>query len=243
MLGRHRRTSTQPAAARDCGCEGLRRTARDRRADSRPGPTSRHARSAAAPAACTQTQRRRHAARASAPGSAAIAGTTTDQCAAARARSRAGPGHRDRSGEWSDREREEDVLPAHHVGQRGTAWIVTTVSRKPVAGLRGERGADVPLVRGLGPTRWRTPRSRRSPRLPRRTGSSPSTSTGVPKNIGASRQHVPLTTMAVTAAGARPIRSDATPPSQQPRTPATPMARKLVRLTTAPGRADLPHAG
>jgi hypothetical protein len=57
-----------------------------------------------------------------------------------------------------------------------------------------------------------------------------STPVGVVKNNGDRTQHAPLITSAVTAAGERPNRSDAHPPSRQPTIPARPIAANAMML-------------
>src|SRR5215472_9275741 len=57
------------------------------------------------------------------------------------------------------------------------------------------------------------------------------------KNSGESRQHAPLTASAVAAVAGRPRRSAAQPPSRQPASPATPIARKASMLD-GPGLAE-----
>ena len=54
------------------------------------------------------------------------------------------------------------------------------------------------------------------------------TTVGTVKNNGEAMQHAALIASAVTAAGRRPKRSDAHPPSRQPATPATPIALKAM---------------
>src|ERR1700749_1379067 len=55
------------------------------------------------------------------------------------------------------------------------------------------------------------------------------------KNSGESRQHAPLTASAAGAGGAGPRRAAAQPPSRQPASPATPIARK-ASMPEAPSR-------
>lgn len=54
------------------------------------------------------------------------------------------------------------------------------------------------------------------------------TTVGVVKKIGETTQHAPLITSAATAAGGRPKRSDAHPPSRHPTAPATPIATNAI---------------
>ena len=54
------------------------------------------------------------------------------------------------------------------------------------------------------------------------------TRVGAVKKIGDARQHAPLITSAATAAGERPKRSDAQPPSRHPTVPATPIVTNAM---------------
>src|SRR5215475_1130344 len=58
------------------------------------------------------------------------------------------------------------------------------------------------------------------------------------KNSGESRQHAPLRLSAAAAVTVRPRRSAAQPPSRQPASPATPIARKASMLAW-PGPAEV----
>ena len=101
--------------------------------------------------------------------------------------------------------------------------MVTTVSKKPVAvcAVRAVPRNRVSVV-SLS-TVEKTPESAMTaePHTKRKTTRS---SVGPAKNSGDAKQQVPLITSAATAAGGRPKRSDAHPPSRHPMVPATPIA-------------------
>jgi hypothetical protein len=120
----------------------------------------------------------------------------------------------------------------------GTNWMVTTVSRKPTAVCAV---SAVPMYR-LSATSLsaveKTPESAmtEAPHTPRNTSSG----THVVENMnGDNRQHAPLTLRAMVAAGARPKRSDAHPPSRHPMTPATPTAANTTMDNCRPAPPPL----
>ena len=121
----------------------------------------------------------------------------------------------------------------------GTNWMVTTVTRNPMAvcavnAVPTNRASTVSLSEVE-----KTP-DRRSPRRPRSTRRAPEPKSGAEKNIGDATQHAPLITSADTAAGERPKRSDAHPPSRHP-TSLRPRSRRTTIIPVdAPRRRVLP---
>ena len=116
---------------------------------------------------------------------------------------------------------------------------MTTVSRKPTA---------VWTVSAVPTKRWsavslsaveKTPESAITA-APHTQRNATSSGTGARKKSGDSRQQVPLTARAAMAAGARPKRSEAQPPSRLPANPARPITTNAVRLTTVSTSVSAP---
>ena len=82
----------------------------------------------------------------------------------------------------------------------GTSWMVTTVNRKPIGGLRGQGGADEPSVRRLAQRGGEDARVGDDGGTPHQQEDARESAVGAAKKIGDATQHAPLITSAATAA-------------------------------------------
>lgn len=114
----------------------------------------------------------------------------------------------------------------------GTSWMLTTVSRKPIA-VCAVRAVPTNLLSVVSDrTVEKTPESAitAAPQISRKTMS---THLEAVTKIGEATQHAPLIVSAATAAGERPNRSDTQPPRRQPAAPATPIAANAMKSVDA----------
>src|SRR5690625_1672294 len=121
----------------------------------------------------------------------------------------------------------------------GTSWMLSTVRANPravgaVSAVPTNRESAVSLNEVD-----KTPESAMTD-APHTAQNTTRTAGPAPKAMGDSRQQVPLTVSAATAAGERPSRSAANPPSRQPAAPTMP----IVANTTSPADpGSAPAAG
>lgn len=109
----------------------------------------------------------------------------------------------------------------------GTRWIVTTVSRKPIAVCAVSAVPTRRLFAISLSEVEKTPESAMT-EPPHTSKNRTKARVGAVKNNGETMQQAALITSAVTAAGLRPKRSDAHPPSRDPARPAIPMVQNAT---------------